>query len=407
MNSLTKISFWAGVIWLGMVGGITTLLAPEQFGAAGWVALVVGGIGWRLSTVMLASSEVRREIAVQQTDTLAPQKALMHEFHMLLGECEKQFTAQFSAARSELERVQILLSGAIDTLTGSFTGMHQITNSQLELTLAVTTGGETNPQRFDEFVRNTSDVMQRVVDSVVDNSRLGMELVELTDSIAKSTTNVQGILSEIGAIAKQTNLLALNAAIEAARAGEAGRGFAVVADEVRDLSARTTQFSQQINTLMSGMQVAVRQTEQAIQRMASQDMTFALESKSHVEEIIHTIEAQNKGRLEAIGKLASSAHGMEQQVSQAITALQFQDMVSQLMAHVGKRIDALSGVITHLGVLARKLHQDADASDTRDALQQLHEETQRVAGSLTTMTVTTEHNPVDQKSMGKGDIELF
>ena len=64
---------------------------------------------------------------------------------------------------------------------------------------------------------------------------------------------------------------------------------------------------------MGGMQGAVRQTEMAIQRMASQDMTFALESKSHVQEIISTMEGQNRSRLEAIGKLATSAHGMEQQ----------------------------------------------------------------------------------------------
>jgi uncharacterized protein YukE len=91
-----------------------------------------------------------------------------------------------------------------------------------------------------------------------------MELVGLTDNIAARTQDVQSILSEIGAIAKQTNLLALNAAIEAARAGEAGRGFAVVADEVRDLSGRTSQFSQQINKVIQNMQVTVKQTEEAI-----------------------------------------------------------------------------------------------------------------------------------------------
>jgi methyl-accepting chemotaxis protein len=64
-----------------------------------------------------------------------------------------------------------------------------------------------------------------VVDSVIMNSKLGMELVELTDRISKRAKEVESILTEIAGIAKQTNLLALNAAIEAARAGEAGRGL--------------------------------------------------------------------------------------------------------------------------------------------------------------------------------------
>jgi methyl-accepting chemotaxis protein len=407
MKSLGRVSFWAGVGWLFLVAGVASFAVPEQFGLAAWIALAIAGMGWRASTVFLASGEVQKEILQSDAVSGREQNALLDEFHKLLEECERQFSAQYAAINTELARVQSLLQGAIVTLTESFQGMHAVTSEQLELTLAVTTGGDANPQQFDEFVANTSGVMEKVVDSVVENSKLGMELVELTDSIAKSTKDVQSILSEIGAIAKQTNLLALNAAIEAARAGEAGRGFAVVADEVRDLSARTTQFSQQISKLMGGMQGAVRQTEVAIQRMASQDMTFALESKSHVQEIISTMEAQNRGRLEAIGKLATSAHGLDEQVNRAVTALQFQDMVSQLTDHVVKRIGALDGVSKHLGKLSRALQQDANSSNARAALQQLHDETASVARSLSTMTVTTEHNPVGQKAMNDGDVELF
>jgi methyl-accepting chemotaxis protein len=302
------------------------------------------------------------------------------------------------------------LAEAIEQLTGSFQSMHSQTEQQRSLALSITegdSGGGDGGVRFDDFVKNTSGVMQQVIDSVVGNSKLGMELVELTDGIATRARDVQSILSEIGAIAKQTNLLALNAAIEAARAGEAGRGFAVVADEVRDLSARTTQFSQQINGLMQGMQGSVHATETAIQRMASQDMTFALESKQHVEAIIRTMEDQNRVRIEAIGKLGGAAHDMERQVGTAITALQFQDMVSQLLGHVKSRVGALDGVVRHLGPLAEALRTNAAATNSRAAIESLRQETEKIASSLRTLTADTTNNPVGQKAMTQGDIELF
>lgn len=400
-------SLLLGLVWFLLVGGVAAFVAPAGFGIAGWVALGVVSLGWWASRLIagIAASDAAKAGA-QDNDA---QDRLMLEFHTLLEECVRQFAAQFDAARGELDRVQSLLSEAIAGLTESFHSLHGETSNQTELTVAVTTGSADGDaaSQFDEFVRNTSDVMERVVDSIVSNSQLGMELVDLTDGIAKRTQDVQGILSEIGAIAKQTNLLALNAAIEAARAGEAGRGFAVVADEVRDLSARTSQFSQQINGLMQGMQSSVKQTEVAIQRMASQDMTFALESKARVSEIISTMQGQNMTRIQAIGKLAASAQSIEQQVNRAVTGLQFQDMVSQLMSHVGKRIDALDTVIRHLGELASALQRDAQSSDARAALEQLGAETRRVSESLANLHIETRHNPVDQKAMSTGDVELF
>jgi methyl-accepting chemotaxis protein len=387
---------------------VASFVAPEQFGLAGWIALLVAGLGMGAVSFLIGVPEIEQKLT-SATQKGPGEEQLMMEFHALLDECVRQFSAQFDAARGELSRVQTLLSDAIAALSTSFHGLHAEASHQAELTVAVTTGAADggSAMQFDEFVANTSSVMERVVDSVVSNSKLGMELVDLTDSIAKRTRDVQSILSEIASIAKQTNLLALNAAIEAARAGEAGRGFAVVADEVRDLSARTSQFSSQINALMQTMQVSVQQTEEAIQRMASQDMTFALESKTRVGEIIETMQGQNRIRIEAIGELAKSSHSVEQQVNRAVTGLQFQDMVSQLMAHVGKRVDALDSVIRHLGELSSALQADAQSSNSGAALSQLSDETRRVAESLKNLSVNTHHNPVDQGAMSSGDVELF
>jgi len=392
-----------GFLLTVIVGGATYFLVPGA-GIAVLLAFVLLGLGWRGIALVTA----RQSAAATAVDH-GEDQALLEEFRNLLREAAEQFGKQFDAARGEMQRVQSLLQGAIDDLTVSFQGMHTQTNEQRNLTLAVTTGssdGETVIQ-FDEFVRDTSSVMERVVESVVGNSKLGMELVEMTDNIAKHAKDVQSILSEIGSIAKQTNLLALNAAIEAARAGEAGRGFAVVADEVRDLSARTTQFSQQINTLMQSMQVSVKQTEIAIQSMASQDMTFALESKQQVENIIHAMELQNTARVQAIGALGGSAVAVETLVGRAVTALQFQDLVSQLLAHVGRRIDAMDGVMRELNSLGTTLEREARSHDAIGAIASLREEQGRIIAALKNIEAQTINNPVGQKAMTDGDIELF
>ncbi len=398
-------TLWLGLFVSCIAWGIHAFFSAD----ADWVLLLIFvalGFVWR----GLACAPGRAaEPGVQMVERHDAQKALIGEFRNLLHESSDQFGRQFAAAREEMTRVQVLLREAVEGLTESFHGMHAQTEKQRHLTLAVTSGslsgGETI--EFDTFVRDTSQVMGRVVESIVGNSKLGMELVEMTERIAHHARDVQGILSEIGAIAKQTNLLALNAAIEAARAGEAGRGFAVVADEVRDLSARTTQFSQQINTLMQSMQESVKETESAIQGMASQDMTFALESKQKVEDIIHTIEHQNNERIQAIGALGGSAAAVNALVGRAVTALQFQDMVSQLLGHVHRRIDALDGVMHEFDSLGAALCRDAGKEDTAAAIAALREEQARVIAALKGIEAQTINNPVGQKAMTNGDIELF
>ncbi|WP_443200847.1 methyl-accepting chemotaxis protein [Pseudomonas sp. GM33] len=110
--------------------------------------------------------------------------------------------------------------------------------------------------------RSLAEDGQQVVDKTI--AAMQQLSVKISDScgnietLNSNTVNIGQILEVITSISQQTNLLALNAAIEAARAGEAGRGFAVVADEVRNLAHRTQDSAQQVQTMIEELQVGAR-----------------------------------------------------------------------------------------------------------------------------------------------------
>ena len=113
----------------------------------------------------------------------------------------------------------------------------------------------------------------RLSDTIVSIKQLTGNVLETShqaEGLAERTLSISKILDVIRAIANQTNLLALNAAIEAARAGEAGRGFAVVADEVRSLAQRTSASTTEIEGLISSVQQSTQETASALRLTANQ-----------------------------------------------------------------------------------------------------------------------------------------
>lgn len=120
-----------------------------------------------------------------------------------------------------------------------------------------------------------------VADTVETINRLSAEIsgaVDVINRVSQDSDNISQVLVEIKAIAEQTNLLALNAAIEAARAGEQGRGFAVVADEVRSLSQRTHKSTEEIEGMISRLQSGVKDAVSAMTN--SRDVTETTVQKS-------------------------------------------------------------------------------------------------------------------------------
>ena len=389
-----------GLAWSGLAAWLPSQL-PGGFAGA---PVAVGGaaLGWLLLIALLPKT-VEAQPAATKDAPVVPEGLVAVED--VLRECVATFRRQHEAIRSEVSRVQDMLSDAIATLTSSFNGILTATQAQeaIAVGLVKDDADAESATSFDTFVQTTSDVMQKVVDNVVMNSKLGMELVELTDRISRRASDVESILGQIAGIAKQTNLLALNAAIEAARAGEAGRGFAVVADEVRDLSTRTSQLSQQISTVMKSMREGVSGAEEAIERLASTDMNFAVQSKDQVAQVLTSIEDINQQRGKAIVRLGEHAREMDGEVGRAITALQFQDMVSQLITHVDKRAEALDAFMGEFDGLSEGIRRLVMSGDAAALVQTAGQVRQHLAAIEERLS----RSPVSQTEMSHGDIDLF
>ncbi|ASA58166.1 methyl-accepting chemotaxis protein [Vibrio gazogenes] len=132
----------------------------------------------------------------------------------------------------------------------------------------ITTNAQDTSSKSDEASRSASNGMTLVDKNVALNDKLSVSFQEASQkmsSLAADSDNITSVLDVIRGIADQTNLLALNAAIEAARAGEQGRGFAVVADEVRTLAQRTQSSTEDIQEMISGLVKGVNETQTAIQ----------------------------------------------------------------------------------------------------------------------------------------------
>jgi methyl-accepting chemotaxis protein len=197
---------------------------------------------------------------------------------------------------------------------------------------------------------DTISSIKELTGNVLDSSHQAEGLAERTLSISK-------ILDVIHAIANQTNLLALNAAIEAARAGEAGRGFAVVADEVRSLAQRTTASTAEIETLINGVQKSTQETADSL-RMTATQANLTLEQAAAAGETLAVI-INSTSTINDRNVLIASAAEQQAQVANEVdrNLSSIRDLSAQTASGAQQTTvasDALSMLATHLNSMVQR-----------------------------------------------------
>ncbi len=255
------------------------------------------------------------------------------------GTLDEKLTPVCKDLENVASQIQHLVEDSSVRLHTSFQGLSDSANAGKDLMMGIVDQLSSSKTDGDEvtlkqFANEVGQILDDYVKLFVDISEKSVQAVHNIQDMVIHLDGMFGLIDSIKGIADQTNLLALNAAIEAARAGEAGRGFAVVADEVRKLSQDSNELSEQIRERAQTAKATVTNVEQVVGEIASLDMNIAIDAKGHLDAMLSELERVNEKVSHSVEKGAAIGEEINAEVSRAVTALQSADRVAQYAKHI-------------------------------------------------------------------------
>lgn len=317
----------------------------------------ISDIRGQLDNIAQGEGDLTQRIAVEQEDDLGK---LAQSFNQVLENLQsmiasiQKLTTELGAGATDLSRTAAENRDGVTRQTDSIsmvaTAINEMQSAIEEVAgnasraSEVTRKAEDKGQNGGQIIRQSSEQVQQLSAQI-------SKAVNVIRQLSEDSNNITSVLEVIRGVAEQTNLLALNAAIEAARAGEQGRGFAVVADEVRTLAQRTQKSTEDIQTMITALQTGVSEIVAV--------METGSEQASTAEELALNAETEIQAILEAMTNIAdmntSVASATEEQTQVVDEINKNITQINDLAGESADRSKAIDGISNSLEGYAKEL----------------------------------------------------
>ncbi|MCQ8180207.1 methyl-accepting chemotaxis protein [Methylomonas sp. SURF-1] len=318
---------------------------------------------------LFCSFSGRRQWQDNQRRRMEQLEQAMLEYQQLSHQALDYAERRFSALEDKMAVARQTICDSTGKLSASLTGLETQSAEQRRVLRALIgevlqmTGLDSGTGRdsvgLQKFFDHTQGLVKEFVAKMDELQDSSQEVASSFGEVQKKAARIENSLRAVSKITRQTDTLALNASVEAARAGNAGRGFGVVADEIRNLAAQTRRFSDEIGSTLQDIIRSLGEVGLRVAQAAQTDLSLA--ERSH-----ENIASLNRELLE----LTTMAHGHSSHITEVsdriqylaqegVVAIQFEDIVTQMIDGIAQETQNVGGYLQAI----LRLHQDRDQAD--------------------------------------------
>lgn len=326
---------------------LTPSIYPALLSGAGALCVLAsGGLGWMPLVLALALIGAG---AVATLHTMARAKAQDQAITRYV-QGQQQFCEQLTPVWTRhIESSREQMEEAINALSERFGGIA----SKLDEAVNTASIERSTMDDADKGLVAVFERSERELGHVLAVQKTAMDgmlgMLDKVQGLDRFIVELQQMAADVAKIAQQTNLLSLNAAIEAARGGEMGRGFAVVAQEFRMLSQQSGETGKRIAEKVGVISAAIVDACSVVRASVRQEDGSMAKAEASIGQVLGGFREITDSLVRSSQLLKDESVDIQHEVAQALVQLQFQDRVSQIMSHVRQNIDSLPAYMAQSG----------------------------------------------------------